>query len=398
MKIRSTLLIVTSIFAAVGIGYALPRNITQAKSPSIEAPKPEENHEEEKNVVEISESDARAAGIEVGKANFGTGSEIRIFGRVMASPEARTLVGAPISGRVARVYVSAGSRVNKGAALFEIISAEAAGVIGDARVATANLSVANANANASKSAYNADEWLYSKGVISKRDLENSRAAAISADANVAAQSAIASAARAKIGAAGFPSQNGAITIRAPISGIVSNMPVSVGGFVSQGAIAGEITNINNTEAVFQVAPTLLEHISLGSRMNVEASNGQQFDAVIVAIAPGIEAGANNSIVRAKIVGVNIAVGSVLGARVVTNSGNQTLKPIVPSDSIVSIGENQVVFVKTANGFIAVPIVVGSSFNGQTEIVSGLSGSEIIVIKNAFLLKSQLAKSELEHEH
>ncbi|MCA0373586.1 MAG: efflux RND transporter periplasmic adaptor subunit [Proteobacteria bacterium] len=397
MKNKSYIISIIAVIAALGIGYMLPKNGN--KSQTIKAPgaTSKEEHNEASDIVELNDNDAKSAGIETAKINFGTGSEIRILGRVMAAPEAKIMVGAPISGRVSRVYVAAGSMVNKGTPLFEIISAEGAGIVADARAANANVNMASASANAAQSAYSSDEFLYAKGVISRRELENSKASAISANANVAAQSAYANAAHAKVGAAGAPSANGAIIIRAPITGIVNNMPISVGGFVPQGAMAGEITNVDNTEAVFQIAPNLLEKVSIGTRINFETNDGRLLSATIKAIAPGIDAGANNSIIRAKIEGASLAVGTVINARIVSQNGAQNLRPIVPNDAINSIGDAKKVFVKTDKGYRAVSVIIGNSFSGQTEIISGLKGDEIIVIKNAFLLKSQLAKSELEEE-
>ncbi len=385
--------------AALGIGYSIPKSNKVAKIQTNESheEKAEEGHAKPNEVL-ISENDAKAAGIELGKINFGTGSELRILGRVTASPEAKIMVGTPISGRVSRVYVAIGSKVNKGAPLFEIISSDGAGLVADAKAAGANVAAASAHANAAQSAYSSDEWLFKQGVISKRELENSRALALASSANVQSTGAYANAAKAKIAASGNPSSNGALVIRAPISGIIGNMPISVGGFVPQGAMAGEITNVENTEAVFQVAPNAVEKLSIGSKINIETNDGKQYIATIKAIAPASENGTGASIMRAKIDGESLALGTVLSARIVTNSGSQNLKPIVPNDAIINIGDGQVVFVKSQTGFIAVNVLVGNNFNGHSEIISGLKGDEIIVTKNAFLLKSQLAKSEVEEEH
>jgi cobalt-zinc-cadmium efflux system membrane fusion protein len=50
------------------------------------------------------------------------------------------------------------------------------------------------------------------------------------------------------------------------------------------------------------------------------------------------------------------------------------------------------------GFRARPVVTGRIAGGQTEILSGLTGSERIAGAGAFLLKAELAKGEAEHGH
>lgn len=400
MKNKSLIISVFALLASLGAGYGIA-NLEKEKSLPIEDATHEDAHgdkEKEVGFIKISDEDAKASGIETDKINFGTGSEIQILGRIEASPEARILVSAPISGRISRLYVAIGSIVNKGSPLYEIISAEGAAIVADEKVATANIQMATASSHAAVSAYKSDEWLYKKGVISLRELETSKANALNAEANIIAQAAYANSAKAKIVASGSPKSNGAILVRAPISGVVGNMPITIGSFASQGSPTGEITNINNTEAVFQIAPSMLYNLKIGGRIEVKTDDNRKFSAVIKAIAPGFNQGANNSIIRAKIEGDNLAIGSILSASINTQSGNQNLMPLVPTAAIIATESGNAVFVKTKNGFKLTNVLIGNSFNEKTEIKRGLKGDEEIAINNTFLLKSELAKGEVEHDH
>ncbi len=407
MKISKSIVSILAIVAAMGIGYSASfikpkptKPITKPISSANSQENLQDQHEENASEgnIELSVENATAAGIEVSKVAFGTGSEIRILGRIMASPEAKVIIGAPISGRVTRVFVASGSIVNKGSPLFEIISAESVSMIADSGSANALANAAAANADAANRAYTSDQWLFQKGVISRRELDDSRANALSSAANVQGAHALASAAKAKIIASGSPASNGSLVVRAPINGVVSLMPVSIGGFVPQGFASGEITNTNNSEAVFQIAPALLEQVSIGSILNIESSSGKRLSGIIKAIVPGTDFGAANSIVRAKITGESLPIGLVISARIVSQAGGQPLKPIVPSAAIATFEDGHKVFIQTNSGFRAIPVIIGNSFNGQTEIIRGLSGNETVAIKNVFLLKSELLKSEVEHEH
>ena len=71
---------------------------------------------------------------------------------------------------------------------------------------------------------------------------------------------------------------------------------------------------------------------------------------------------------------------------------------VPSDAIQTVEGASVVFVRTAEGFRAVPVLAGRQAGDRTEILSGLTGAERIAGANAFLLKAELAKGEAEHGH
>ena len=71
---------------------------------------------------------------------------------------------------------------------------------------------------------------------------------------------------------------------------------------------------------------------------------------------------------------------------------------VPSEAVQTVEGSNVVFVRTATGFRAAPVLVGRQAAGRTEILSGLTASDRIAGSNAFLLKAELAKGEAEHGH
>jgi|APTNR8051073442_1049403.scaffolds.fasta_scaffold00291_10 cobalt-zinc-cadmium efflux system membrane fusion protein len=379
-----------AIFAALGIGYFLPKPQSQNSAkiePSISEHSEDESHtesEEKEGFIELTMQDAIAAGIEVGSVQFGTGSEVKILGTVMPSPEAKVLVAAPISGRVSRVYVAIGTHVSKGQTLFEIIS-------GDGALIVAESAAANANANAARSAHSSDQWLYQQGVISRRDLEASLA-------NTQGSQAYANAAKAKISAFGNPSNNGIVRISSPISGTITTMPATIGSFLAQGVLAAEITNTSNTEVVFQVSPEISTRLSIGGNVRIVTSAQTQHSAIIKAIAPASDVNISSTIVRARVAGDSLPIGSTITGNIVTQSGSEVLRPIVPNDALQNIEQQTFVFILKENGFQAIPVMPGRRFNGQVEIIRGLNGNEQVVTKNAFLLKAELAKGETEHGH
>jgi cobalt-zinc-cadmium efflux system membrane fusion protein len=71
---------------------------------------------------------------------------------------------------------------------------------------------------------------------------------------------------------------------------------------------------------------------------------------------------------------------------------------VPEDAIVRMADGPAVFVAEGNRFRAQPVTVGRTDGTLTEIVEGLATGTNFVVKNAFLLKAELGKSEAGHEH
>ena len=81
--------------------------------------------------------------------------------------------------------------------------------------------------------------------------------------------------------------------------------------------------------------------------------------------------------------------------IVTGEPSGTLT--VPCAAVQTVEGATVVFVRTPTGFRVAPVLVGRQAGDRTEILRGLTGVERVAGANAFLLKAELAKGEVEHE-
>jgi cobalt-zinc-cadmium efflux system membrane fusion protein len=79
---------------------------------------------------------------------------------------------------------------------------------------------------------------------------------------------------------------------------------------------------------------------------------------------------------------------------------EVLVPVaVPEDAIVRMGTSEAVFrARTGGIFESQPVVTGRTDGRRTEILEGLAAGDTIVVRNAFLLKAELGKSEAKHDH
>jgi cobalt-zinc-cadmium efflux system membrane fusion protein len=71
---------------------------------------------------------------------------------------------------------------------------------------------------------------------------------------------------------------------------------------------------------------------------------------------------------------------------------------VPEEAIMRLTDGPAIFRAQGNRFQAQPVTLGRSDGTQTEIVAGLEAGATFVVKNAFLLKAEVGKSEAHHEH
>lgn len=332
-------------------------------------------------VVALTAEQIEAAGIQLAAVSAGGGGETRLAGRVEPMIDARAAVAAAVGGRVERVLVAPGQTVRAGQPLAVLVSGEAA-------VYRAEIDAASASADAARRAHQRDQNLYEAGVVARQDVEASRASALGAEAQ-------ARAARARAAAAGSPSASGRISIVAPISGVVTSVQVGPGGFLAQGAVVAEVADPARVELVFSAPPDLATGVRAGETMRISGSHGE-FEAVVTGVAAaGGENGA--TVIRARPSGGALPpAGSPVTGTVVT--GRQEDGLAVPSDAVQVVEGGNVVFVRTAEGFRAVPVMVGRQAGGRTEILNGLKGGETIAGANAFLLKAEMAKGEAEHGH
>lgn len=384
--------LMAGVAAVVVIGgaglYAMSRSPAEAPAASAEGEhaEGEEGHAEEgaaeEGVVLLTEAQIAAANISVVAVTGGGGSETRLSGRVEPMVDARAAVAASVGGRVERVLVAPGQSVRAGQPLAVLVS-------GDAAALRAEADAANASADAARRAYERDRNLEEAGVVARQEVETSRAQSLSSDA-------AARAARARVSAAGSPNASGRLSVVSPISGVVTSVQVGPGGFAAQGGVIAEVTNPARVEIIFAAPPALAAQVRAGSTVRVQGPAGE-FDAVVTGVAAdaGEESGA--TIIRARPAGGGLPpAGSAVSGVVVTGQSVGGLT--VPSDAVQTVEGTSVVFVRTATGFRAAPVLVGRQAGDRTEILSGLTGTERIAGTNAFLLKAELAKGEAEHGH
>jgi cobalt-zinc-cadmium efflux system membrane fusion protein len=371
-----------ALIAAAGLGYGAAQFVEgRSDAPAHEEEGSEHEAHGATDLVPLKLADAAAAGVSVVTPGRGGGADILLPGRVTLAANALAALGAPVSGTVERVHVSVGASVVAGSPLATLRSADAAS-------GRASLDAAGAGVRAAQAAAGRDRRLFDAGVVARQDWEASQAVAEKAQADYRS-------AQAQVRAMGGPGANGVTVLRSPIKGVVTRMETQVGGFLAQGALVAEVADQSRAEYVFDAPAAAAGSIRLGQVIHVQTPDGQETPAAISAVAPGASGG-NTATVRATPSGRTAPVGSVVSARVMTGA-NDRGAIIVPSEAVQTVEGRPVVFVVEAAGFRAKPVTPGRVAAGSTEILRGLTGTERIAGKGAFLLKAELGKGEAGHE-
>lgn len=199
-----------------------------------------------------------------------------LSGTLTAEREAR--VNAEIAGLVQGVFAEKGQPVRAGQLLARIDAAAIRDQVTSAQsaVRSGELQVANAQRNVERNA-----TLAAAGAVADRDLETARNTLAAAQAQLAG-------ARAQLSSA--QEQLGKTTVNAPISGIVSDRPVSAGSVVQMGGPLFVIVDPGSMQLEASVPAAELSEVRVGApvRFTVTGYPGQTFTGTVQRINPAAD--------------------------------------------------------------------------------------------------------------
>jgi len=373
--------VVAAIILAAGGGFVAARTLMPgASGPGVEhVENAHEEGEHAEGFVALRPADAPAAGVQLAAVERGGGIDLVLPGRVAVAVNAQSVVAAPLDGMIVDIHVTVGATVARGAPIASIRSPEGGAIRADVDAAVAKLEAAEAlNAR--------NQNLYEQGVIPRQEWEATRAATLTAQAELRA-------AQAQAAAMGAPTTGGVATIRSPIAGVVTRIPVTPGSVLDDGMEIATVADASKTELVFDAPSASIDLIKPGAHLEARWTGGEPLVAEVIGVAPGLTT--TGGTVRARVAGAIPPPGTVVSGRLVGGAGDMLT---VPSEAVQTIEGAASVFVVEPEGFRVRAVTKGRTSNSRTEILSGLNGDEQIAGRGAFLLKAELGKGEAEHDH
>jgi cobalt-zinc-cadmium efflux system membrane fusion protein len=290
---------------------------------------------------------------------------------VTLPPAARVAVTAPFSGAVRQIHVLEGQEVEAGQLLATVISRDALTLASDRARADARLALARANAARIGQ-------LAAEGVVAGARADEAQAASRVAEADRAEAD--------RILRRGGASDDGTVRLVAPISGRVSRVSVETGGPLD-GLTAPFVIDGSNRYALhLQLPERLAGKVRPG--MAVLLPGGARGE--IVSVAPGLDPETRSLKAIARIGSApGLVAGGSLSVTILGDGGDRAVA--VPADAVTRLDGRDVVFVRAREGFVARPVAVGGTVDGQTTIVEGLAVGAVVATSNLPELKSQAAR-------
>lgn len=366
------------LLAAAG-GFGLAKLTSGPAAPAAAAE--EEGHADgPEGAVAMPAEVLKTSGIVVQPVQAGGfAAEILAQATVSAAPGGQALVTARAAGAVTRINVRLGDPVRAGQALAVVESREAGQIAAERAAAQAKATLAQRNLAREKS-------LFEQRVSPRMDYE-------AAQAEAAAANAEARRAQAAAGAANVTSDGRGVVVTSPISGRVTAAAASLGSYVSAETELFRVANTSQVQIEAALPGADAARVRPGDRASVTLSDGRVLDARVRSVTPGLDPESRTATAVLDVAGVELQPGQSGQARIFPRNATASRAIVVPEEAVQSVEGRDVVFVRTAAGFQAVPVVKGQTSAGRTEILSGLKPGQPIAARGAFLLKAELGKGE-----
>lgn len=384
------------------------------------------NEHAEEGALTLTLTQVAEAGIET--ASVGTQAltvPISVPGRIVPSETGQAMAGAVVAGRLVRLLAAEGQSVGRGQALAVIESPEIGTLQGE-------LLHARATAERTRQELARQEQLFAEGLSAERLLEQARAEHRIA---LADQAAFEAQLRA-IGATPATSAgnvSGAVTIRAPIAGVVLRRIASLGAYVDQSADLYELIAPGAVYADAEVPPEGAAALRPGLSAVIVAPGDARFRGEIASVAPALEAETRTTRIRLRILNATAALRpeTFVTVEFEGEGGREAL--VVPTSAVEREGGATFVYRVAAEGaeaghaeeedehaedeaahaeqedehggeehaeggvtFERVPVALGDAAGEVVEVRSGLVAGDVVVVDGVFYLRSVRARGALSH--
>ena len=183
-------------------------------------------------------------------------------------------------------------------------------------------------------------------------------------------------------------------VKAPISGRVTSLPVTVGSTVSQSSLVAKVARTDELEIRINIAERFISRISNGQKATVtfDAYPSVEFGAKIFEVSPVLDTSTRTMGVKLRLnpPDSRVKVGMYGRVKLVTESVKNAI--VLPVSALVTRDGKDYVFVvttpKSGQNAAAVSIrqvTKGILVDNQVEITKGLEANEEVVIKGQTLL-------------
>lgn len=336
-------------------------------------------------VVLRSPEAVRASGIGVTKASPPEPKAyLAVLGSIAYNALGRAEVNPRAPGVVRELLVEPGATVAKDAPIATIESASVGAEQARLQAARTRLSIA-------ENAQTRLKPLVERQLAMTKDL-------LAAELEIALAKADIATALAALEVVGAEEGKGnTYCLRAPMSGILTNVAAVAGRMVKEEDVLCEIVDTAVMWVELEVPEAETHRVTLGqaASIRVGALGECEFDGTIEYLASEIDRRTRTAMARVRLENPDGALRAHQLVRATIDLGPSTARSLVPVDAVQQAKGVELVFVQLApEKYEARRVRTGTRLGERLEILSGVEPGEVVAVRGSFLLKTETLKGSI----
>lgn len=383
-----------AVFQAKGdwcSAHGLPESLCptcnpDATLPSVEAGPTTGEASVETRIVRLDRPEIeRVAGIEVHIAGPAQGAAgVECTARIAFDADRVADVRALVPGIVRRVHAQLGAQVARGASLFTLESTRVSEIQGALETAKERVKAAEANLDRQRGLRDSDIASARQVEVAERELASARATARSSQATLRMAGAAASA------------PSGRYTISSPIAGTVVRRPAVLGLLATQTGSLATIADTSVMWALCDVPEREAARVEQGQRVAVwvQGHDGPALEGRLTWIAAEVNPRTRTVTARAEVPNPHARLRANQFARARIETGALKGAVSVPRSAVQRVGDQEVVFVRTAPGVYAPRLVRRYGHGPRVQIEGRVAVGDEVVTTGAVLLRTEVMPNSI----
>lgn len=327
--------------------------------------------------------------VEIHEVSTSTLTEKAIFsGKVFSEQEVAVIPKVP--GKVNRVQVKVGDRVQAGQVLFTMDTSDYQSSLDNAnigiRMAEIDYEMNKEQVETAETNYERQKELYDAGAIPLAQLES-----VEMQLNNAKKGLELAEIRLEQAQLGLEQAQKAIadsTVTAPVSGTVSGLNVVEGQMATQTAPAVTITKLDSLYVAINIPENMVNNFSPGQKTTViiNSATKEELPGTITNISPSanMTTGLYSMKVTFESKDAQIRPGMFAKVEIPTQTKEDVLT--INSEAVVLKGGQYIVYVVEGERAVAKEVTTGLDTGAQVEILEGLEVGEQVIIKGQTLVQ------------
>lgn len=318
----------------------------------------------DKSEVTLSESQIELANITVQRVTVQEiGNSILLNGRLRADETQTEVVSSRVPGRIDKLFIKeTGVPINQGQLIYEIYSEQLLTYQNEYLLALAqSQSIDNKRYSSYLEASRKKLWLYGMTEHQIEELSKSK------------------------------STNPRIQFVAPASGIITEIPVAEGQYVTEGAAIYRLEKLSKLWVEAEMYPREASLIKLGDRITIYVNGfeNQPIESKVIFLSPEYRQSSQIFVLRASLTNTDYRFVPGMQAEIVFEHSKKKALTL-PADAVIREELGNHVYKKTGIGkYRPQMITTGLENFNKVEITRGLEEGDSIVVTGAYLLYSEI---------